>query len=153
MGIPKNHQNAKHMKLFCAVAALYASSEAFTPAGGFLNSRASVSKISMSRFTDQVWDFTAKKQIYDEWNPSAQRTYDNFNPFERNADGNACDTNGKFPGETNYRDPIRPDASWAIMQADKAMMEEINAIVKPGDVEGAPGRWKKGWDEGLGALP
>merc|ERR1719440_2569888 len=97
---------------------------------------------AMSRFDDQLWDFNAKKAIYDDYDPNAKRTADNFNPFERNTDGNACDPNGKFPGEGGYKDPMRPDVSFAQMQADKAALETITSNPKAGDVAGAPGRWK-----------
>jgi hypothetical protein len=53
---------------------------------------------------------------------------DNFNPFEKNEDGNSCDTSGYYPGEGKYSDPIRPDTSYAIMQAEAKIMEEINAL-------------------------
>lgn len=61
------------------------------------------------------------------WNPSATRSVDNFNPFEKNEDGNSCDTSGFYPGEGKYSDPIRPDTSYAIMQAEAKVMAEINA--------------------------
>ena len=32
---------------------------------------------------DGVWGMEAKKAVFDAWDPSAKRTYDNFNPFER----------------------------------------------------------------------
>merc|ERR1719198_756446 len=83
------------------------------------------SKIGMSRYTGEIWDIPAKQAIFAEWDPEAQRTYDNFNPFERDSVGNACDTNGKFPGETAYKDPIRPDVNFAQMQADRETMAEI----------------------------
>ena len=111
-----------------------------------------VSKVEMSRFTGKVWDIEAKKAILEEWDPEEKRGYDNFNPFERDSVGNACDTNGKFPGETAYKDPIRADTSFAQMQADRAAMEVINADPKM-KITGKPGNWKFGWDEGLGSVP
>ena len=80
------------------------------------------------------------------------RGYDNFNPFERDSVGNACDTNGKFPGETAYKDPKRADTSFAQMQADRETMEEIKKDPKM-SITGKPGNWKFGWDDGLGAVP
>merc|ERR1712094_117109 len=87
-----------------------------------------------------------------EWDPEAQRTYDNFNPFERDSVGNACDTNGKFPGETAYKDPIRPDVNFAQMQADRETMAEIMKDPKT-QLTGKPGNWKTGWDKTLGQVP
>merc|ERR1719204_2157258 len=110
------------------------------------------SKVQMSRFTGQIWDLDAKKAILSEWDLEAPRGYDNFNPFERDSVGNACDTNGKVPGETAYKDPIRADTSFAQMQADRAAMEVINADPKM-KITGKPGNWKFGWDEGLGSVP
>ena len=93
-----------------------------------------------------------KKEILAEWDPEAPRTYDNFNPFERDDVGNACDTNGKFPGETAYKDPIRPTTSFAQMQEDRETMEEIKKDPKMA-IKGKPGNWKFGWDKGLGSVP
>ena len=67
----------------------------------------------------------AKQAILEEWDPEAPRGYDNFNPFERDDQGNACDTNGKFPGETAYMDPQRPDMNYMKMLAEKKIIEEI----------------------------
>ena len=110
------------------------------------------SKVQMSRFTGQIWDLDAKKAILAEWDPEESRGYDNFNPFERDSVGNACDTNGKFPGETAYKDPKRADTSFAQMQADRETMEEIKKDPKM-SITGKPGNWKFGWDDGLGAVP
>ena len=63
-----------------------------------------------------------------EWDPTKARSVDNFNPFEKDPAGNNCDTSGNFPGEGKYNDPIRPDTSWAIMQAEKEIYAEIDAM-------------------------
>merc|ERR1719502_2136150 len=47
-----------------------------------------------------IWGIEAKKAVFDAWDPEAPRTYDNFNPFERNDEGGMCDTNGCFAGES-----------------------------------------------------
>lgn len=106
-------------------------------------------------FINEVWNIDNKKKVWELYDPNAQRTYENFNPFERDDQGNACDPNGKFPGEVAYKDPKRPDTSWEIMQKERVLMEEIMkiAFTKPGDVPGAPGRWKTGWADKLGAVP
>lgn len=79
--------------------------------------------------------------MYSEWDPTKARTPDNFNPFEKNEDGNSCDAGGCFPGEGKYKDPIRPDTSFAIMQAEKAILEEIaNMPPKPG--QPGPGNYQ-----------
>ena len=68
---------------------------------------------------------------------NSPRSETNFNPFERNADGNACDCSGYFPGEGKYSDPARPDVDFAAMMAEKTDMAEIEANPKAGDVPGA----------------
>merc|ERR1719183_930008 len=73
-----------------------------------------------------IWGFAAKKAIYDQWDPEKPRSYDNFNPFERNDEGSMADTNGCFPGQSRgYKSPNRPDQSWDIMQAERAKMDEL----------------------------
>ena len=76
--------------------------------------------------------------VYSAWDPQSPRSDVNFNPFERNADGNAADCSGFFPGEAKYKDPMRPDASFEIMMAENAAMAEINADPKT-SITGAPG--------------
>ena len=40
--------------------------------------------------------------------------------------GNAADCSGYFPGEIRYKDPIRPDASYTIMQEEAKVMAELS---------------------------
>ena len=76
-----------------------------------------------------------------DWEPTAPRSPDNFNPFEKNEDGNVCDTSGYFPGEGKYTDPMRPDTSFAIMQAEAKIYAEIDAMPpKPG--QPGPGNYQ-----------
>ena len=59
---------------------------------------------------EEIWSFDAKKWVYDQWDPEKPRTYENFNPFERNDESAMCDTNGCFPGQSRgYKSPVRPD--------------------------------------------
>lgn len=107
----------------------------------------------MSRFNGQVWGIDAKTAIFNEWNPDLPRSYDNFNPFERNIDGAQCDTNGCFPGESRgYQPPNRPDASWAIMQAEAKLMDVVKANPKY-SITGRPGNYNMKWQDNLGAPP
>ena len=62
----------------------------------------------------------------------------NFNPFET-FKSNSPDASGIFPGEPRYKDPIRPDVSFASMQIEKAEIEERLANPKAGEAPGAPG--------------
>eukprot|EP00631_Chrysoreinhardia_giraudii_P000066 CAMPEP_0197413950 /NCGR_PEP_ID=MMETSP1170-20131217/751_1 /TAXON_ID=54406 /ORGANISM="Sarcinochrysis sp, Strain CCMP770" /LENGTH=231 /DNA_ID=CAMNT_0042940613 /DNA_START=52 /DNA_END=745 /DNA_ORIENTATION=- len=91
-----------------------------------------------SKYDGQVWDMDAKMDIWNLWDPNSPRSEDNFNPFERNPDGNACDTSGYFPGEGKYKDPQRPDMNWDAMLKEKELMAQVESNPKPGDVPGAP---------------
>ena len=62
----------------------------------------------------------------------------NFNPFET-FEGNSPDASGKYPGEGRYKDPVRPDVSFALMQEERKILDDIAANPKPGNVPGAPG--------------
>ena len=95
------------------------------------------------KYDDQMWDMAAKKDVWGAWDPSSPRSEMNFNPFERNPDGNPCDCSGYYPGEARYKDPQRPDTDFAAMMAEKEVMAEIEANKKEGDVVGAPGCYNK----------
>ena len=92
------------------------------------------------KYEGQIFGFPEKKDLWENWDPNSPRSETNFNPFERNPDGNACDCSGYFPGEGKYSDPARPDVDFAAMMAEKTAMAEIEANPKAGDVPGAPGR-------------
>jgi hypothetical protein len=89
-------------------------------------------------YDDKLWGNEAKKDVYAKWDPSSPRSTTNFNPFETFL-GNSPDASGIFPGENRYKDPQRPDVSYAIMLVEKAEIEERLANPKAGDVPGAPG--------------
>ena len=110
----------------------------------------SVQMADISAFGD-IWGIDAKKAVFTAWDPESPRNYDNFNPFERNLDGAQCDMNGCFPGESRgYKPPNRPDASWAIMNAEKQEMEVIKTDPKFG-LSGKPGCYSLKWQDGLDA--
>jgi len=114
--------------------------------------RTNVQMADISAF-DDVWGIEAKKAIFDAWDPAKPRDYDNFNPFERNDESAMCDFNGCFPGQSRgYKSPKRPDQSWAIMQAEKAEMEELAKDPKF-SLSGQPGNWNRKWQDKLGAPP
>merc|ERR1719359_321599 len=98
----------------------------------------------------------AQPKMYDisaKWDPESPRDYDNFNPFERNDEGQMCDSNGCFPGQDGgYRPPNRPDVSWAIQQENNKRMDELKTQAKF-NLKGKPGNWVKGWAATLGAPP
>ena len=96
----------------------------------------------ISAFGD-IWGFEAKKACFDAWDPEKPRDYDNFNPFERNDEGALCDTNGCFPGQSRgYKSPNRPDQSWAIMQEEAKLMEELKQDPKF-SITGKPGNFRE----------
>jgi len=102
---------------------------------------------------DGVWSFDAKKWVYDQWDPEKPRTYDNFNPFERNDESAMCDTNGCFPGQSRgYKSPVRPDQSWEIMQKEREAMDALKTEAKFNS-KGKPGNFSLKWQEKLGAPP
>ena len=89
-------------------------------------------------FDDILWSNDAKKSVYDQWDPQQPRSTRNFNPFETFG-GNSPDASGIFPGEPRYKDPIRPDVSYAIMQAENAERDARNVTPKFMSCPGAPG--------------
>jgi hypothetical protein len=100
-----------------------------------------------------IWGFDAKKWVYEQWDPEKPRTYENFNPFERNDESAMCDTNGCFPGQSRgYKSPLRPDQSWDIMQKERAAMDELGKEAKFNS-KGKPGNFTLKWQEKLGAPP
>jgi hypothetical protein len=102
---------------------------------------------------DDIWSREAKEEIYQKWNPEQPRDYNNFNPFERNDEGQMCDSNGCYPGQDGgYKPPNRPDVSWASQQEHAKRMEELKAEAKF-NLTGKPGNWKKGWADNLGPTP
>ena len=102
---------------------------------------------------DGIWSHEAKMEAYNAWDPEKPRSYDNFNPFERNDEGAMCDFNGCFPGQSRgYKSPNRPDVSWAIMQEEKAKLEELQKSPKWG-LKGCKGCYSLKWQESLGAPP
>ena len=99
---------------------------------------------------DDIWGLPAKEEVFNKFNPAAPRDYNNFNPFERNDEGQMCDKNGCFPGQdSGYMPPNRPDVSWDIQQANNVKMEQLKADPKFSGT-GQPGNWKKGWKDNLG---
>ena len=130
-------QTKTNMNRLIAALAL-GSAAAFAPAA-----RAPASVVvfgGAGKYEGQIFGFPEKKDLWENWDPNSPRSETNFNPFERNPDGNACDCSGYFPGEGKYSDPARPDVDFAAMMAEKTAMAEIEANPKAGDVPGAPGR-------------
>eukprot|EP01083_Nonionella_stella_P263496 895039_1 len=103
------------------------------------NARASTAVfIQLGEYDDQLWSNDAKKDVYAKWNPAAARSTLNFNPFET-FDGNSPDASGIYPGEPFYKDPIRPDVSYALMLEEKAEIEVRATDPKFMSCPGAPG--------------
>jgi hypothetical protein len=120
-----------------ALIALVGSANAFAP--GMQGARMSTRiNFEFGEYDEKLWDQAAKNDVYAKWDPNSPRTTRNFNPFETFG-GNSPDASGIFPGEMRYKDPVRPDVSYASMMAEKAENEQRAANPKPGDVPGAPG--------------
>ena len=122
-----------------AFVALVASASAFAPPAP-LGARAVTGPLfaapEMGEFDDKMWNMDNKDVVYASWDPSAPRSTRNFNPYETFG-GNACDASGIYPGESFYKDPQRPDMSFAVMMDERARTEAREG--KAGDVPGAPG--------------
>jgi len=76
--------------------------------------------------------------VYTKWDPNSPRSTKNFNPFET-FEGNSPDASGIYPGETRYKDPIRPDTNFQQMMIEREEAEEREKNLKPGNVPGCPG--------------
>merc|ERR1719384_32974 len=120
-----------------AVLSLAASASAFAP-NTFGVRQSTAVFFDYGKYDDQLFDNEAKKDVYASWDPNAPRTSKNFNPFET-FEGNSPDASGVYPGEPFYKDPMRGDANFQTMMAERAEAEERAANPKPGDVPGAPG--------------
>mmetsp|Transcript_8054 Transcript_8054/g.16493 ORF Transcript_8054/g.16493 Transcript_8054/m.16493 type:complete len:128 (+) Transcript_8054:154-537(+) len=118
------------------LAALVAFAAAFVPAQ---NARVPTRlNFEYGEYDDKLWDQVAKKDVYNKWDPNSPRSTRNFNPFET-FKGNSPDASGIFPGENRYKDPVRGDANFQTMMAERADAEERAANPKPGDAPGCPG--------------
>jgi len=122
----------KSIAALCVVA----SASAFAPAGSFGVRSSTKLFFEYGKYNDQMWDSDAKKDVYGSWDPTAARSTTNFNPYETFG-GNSPDCSGIYPGESRYKDPSRPDVSFAIMMEERAYMEALEQ--KAGDAPGAAG--------------
>ena len=116
------------------VAAAPAPVAAAAPAGAPPSENAFV----FGAFDNVLWSNENKNTVYDQWDPQQPRSTRNFNPFETFG-GNSPDASGIFPGQPRYKDPIRPDVSYAIMQAENAERDARNVTPKFMSCPGAPG--------------
>jgi len=116
---------------------LVASASAFAPAATGARKVTSLN-FEYGKYDDKLWDQAAKKDVYESWDPSAPRSSNNFNPFET-FKGNSPDASGIYPGEPRYKDPMRGDASFAIMMEEKADAEEREKNPKAGSEAGCAG--------------
>eukprot|EP00638_Chattonella_subsalsa_P013717 CAMPEP_0117793888 /NCGR_PEP_ID=MMETSP0948-20121206/10354_1 /TAXON_ID=44440 /ORGANISM="Chattonella subsalsa, Strain CCMP2191" /LENGTH=165 /DNA_ID=CAMNT_0005624485 /DNA_START=16 /DNA_END=514 /DNA_ORIENTATION=- len=61
---------------------------------------------------EKEWNDAAKQDVLSMYDPSQPWSETNFDPFKRDKTGNACDASGYYPGDKNYKDPIRPQMSF-----------------------------------------
>ena len=120
-----------------AVLTLAASASAFAPSSLSAHTSTAVF-FEHGEYDDGMWDNDSKKDIYAKFDPSKPRSTRNFYPFET-FQGNSPDASGIYPGETRYKDPKRGDVSFALMQVERAEIEERLANPKPGFAPGCPG--------------
>ena len=72
------------MKFSAVVLALMAAgASAFMPQAQPKLFRLQASFLTYGKYDDQLWDITAKKDIFAAWDPESPRSETNFNPFER----------------------------------------------------------------------
>ena len=98
-------QTKTNMNRLIAALAL-GSAAAFAPAA-----RAPVSTVAFAgagKYEGKEFGFPEKKDLWENWDPNSPRSETNFNPFERNTDGNACDASGYFPGRGQVLRPPAP---------------------------------------------
>jgi len=55
---------------------------------------------------------STRQDVLSMYDPSQPWSETNFDPFKRDKTGNACDASGYYPGDKNYKDPIRPQMSF-----------------------------------------
>jgi len=120
------------------VLGLAASAAAFVPQRPAFSGSKTRLFLDYGKYDEQVWDMTAKQDVYSSWDPSAPRSPLNFNPFET-FEGNSPDCSGFYPGEGRYKDPARPDVNFALMQEERKILDDIAANPKPGSTPGCPG--------------
>ena len=70
--------------------------------------------------------------------PAHSRPVSTYLCFPQDETGNLADCSGYFPGGVRYKDPIRPDASFTIMQEEAKIMAEVATDAKF-DTVGQPG--------------
>merc|ERR1711935_1290029 len=123
------------------VAVLAAGANAFVPSSFGVRTATNLYADAFVRgkYDDKTFDNAAKKEIYDEWDPTKPRDGMNFNPFETFG-GNSPDASGKFPGQTFYKDPARGVINYETMLIEKEEKAARDASPKAGDEPGAPGR-------------
>ena len=76
-----------------------------------------------------------------EWDPSKPRSPENFNPFERDPNGNTCGPDGYYPGETKCRPWTSGPGNFAQMQAERGLMEQVANHPKT-QLKGQPGNYQ-----------
>lgn len=95
-----------------------------------------MSTMEYGKYDEQLWDMTAKLDVYNAWDPNSPRSAGNFNPFET-FEGNSPDASGFYPGEGRYKDPVRPDVNYTQMMEERKVLEDIAA--NPKAPPGCPG--------------
>jgi len=96
-------------------------------------------EVKFGKYDGKLWDQNAKKDVYNQWNPSQPRSTLNFNPFET-FNGNSCDASGMYPGDPYYKEPFRGNnVDYTTYLEEQANANERAANPKPGSGQGCPG--------------
>ncbi|CAN0081077.1 unnamed protein product [Pylaiella littoralis] len=85
--------------------------------------RSATSLMAGGKYDGKLWDDAAKADVLSTYDPSQPRSETNFDPNLKDSAGNKCDASGFYPGEGRYKDPIRPDVSFAEYMKQKAEKE------------------------------
>ncbi|CBJ27026.1 conserved unknown protein [Ectocarpus siliculosus] len=125
------HDHSKPVKAVVGVLALASAASAFVAPGaagrGLTQqqpTRTSATVVfGQGKYDGKLWDDAAKDDVKSMYNPNEPWSDNNFDPFVKDAAGNKCDSSGYYPGETMYKDPIRPAVSYADYLAAKAKKE------------------------------
>ncbi|CAN0028708.1 unnamed protein product [Scytosiphon promiscuus] len=108
----------------CACASAFVAPGAAVSRGIAQPTRAaSVQSLNAGKYDGKVWDDAAKADVLSEYDASQPWSETNFDPNVKDGAGNKCDASGYYPGETRYKDPIRPDVTFAEYMKQKAEKE------------------------------
>ena len=63
----------------------------------------SMALFGSGKYDGKVWDKDAKDDVAASYDPSQPWSDNNFDPFKKDANGNACDPSGYYPGKLKLK--------------------------------------------------